>query len=185
MSDFDKRLNDEADKFGRHPMATTLRWVAALLVIVAVGIAGVGFITTGSVFFEADRAKLVAGAEVTKKIYDPNNIVAQVNFFTQTCEDVHKDYANWKANQSEFERLQQLTKTARTQGEAAEAESQASQASTYVAGALEQLQGDAHDYNAKSINYTANPFKSAGLPYRIEPPSDSASLNQWVLPSCG
>lgn len=185
MTDLDKRLEDEGEKFGRHPLLTTLRWGIAVLVVVAVLTAGAGLLTTGSVFFEAGRAKLVAGAEVTKKVYDPNNIIAQVNFFTQTCEDVHKDYANWKTNQGNFERLQALTTTARTQGEAAEASSQASQASTYVAGALEQLQSDAHDYDAKSINYTANPFKSAGLPYRIEPPSDPASLTKWAAPSCG
>lgn len=185
MNDFDDRMNSEGDAFGRRPVLTSIKWGLAGIAVVLVLTVVISLISTGGVFFNAARAKVTAGARVTTKVYDPNNIVNQVNFFTSTCEAVGKDDANWKANKGQLETEQTLARDARTQGEAQEASSQASQAATFVAGALEQLQSDAAEYNARSINYTANPFKTAGLPYRITVPSIPAELNQWAPPSCG
>lgn len=184
MKDLEDRAEKEADAFGRHPIATSIKWGAAVIAVVLALTIIVSLISTGSVFFEAARAKIVAPAEVTKKVYDPNNIINQVNFFTTTCEDVGRDYANWHSNEADYQREIQISANARTQGEATQANNAAQQLSTAVSGALQQLQQDAAAYNARSINYTANPFRSAGLPYKITPPSDVSALNNWTPPTC-
>lgn len=185
MNDFDDRVNREANAFGRHPLAAALKWGLGIIAVVVVLLVVVSLISTGSVFFQGAKAKLVAGAKVEQKVYDPNHILSEKAFFTETCEAVGKDYANWKSNEGQYERAQTIAKDARTQGEAAEAESNAAQASTFVAGALEQLQSDVHEYDARSNNKASNPFKEADLPYRITVPSIPAELNQWAPPSCG
>jgi|ERR1700723_1143556 len=183
------RLADRGDKWagdvGNHPFRATLKLAIGGTLIVLVLVALVGFITTGSAFWGAFAAKATAGARVTQQVYDPNNIISNVNFFTTTCEDVGRDYANWQANQSNYQRELQLAQTATTVGAQTEAQNAAQQLSNYISGALAQIQADAATYNAKSINYTANPFKSANLPYRISVPAFPNQLNNWSPPSCG
>ena len=185
MKDLEDRADKEADAFGRHPVLTSIKWGGAAIVVILALTIVVSLISTGSVFFEAARAKIVAPAEVTKKVYDPNNIINQVSFFTTTCEDAGRDYANWKSNEADYQREVQISKLATNQGEATQANNAAQQLSTAVSGALQQLQQDAAEYDARSINYTANPVKSANLPYRITVPSNPTELSEWTPPQCG
>lgn len=163
----------------------TAKYIGGGLAAIVGLILVIGLLTTGNAFFQAGIAKVTAAPKVTQKVYEPENIIAKVHFFTTTCEDVGRDYANWHSNEADYQRELQLSQTARTQGEATNANNAAQQLSTAVSGALQQLQQDAAAYNAESINYTANPFKTAGLPYRIIVPSSPTELNGWSPPSCG
>lgn len=185
MNNLEDRLNKEGDSLAARPVRTTVKWGLSLILTGLILTVVVSLISTGNVFFQAGRAKIVAPAEVTREVYNKENIINQVNFFTTTCEDVGRDYANWHSNEADYQREIQLSQTARTQGEATQANNAAQQLSTAVSGALQQLQQDSAAYNARSINYTANPFKTAGLPYRITVPSNPTELNQWSPPNCG
>lgn len=182
---FDRRAEDTAGRFAAHPWWMTLKTAAGVAVIVLVITALVGLLSTGSPFFDAFQAKLTAHARVTTKVYNPDNIIGQVNFFTTTCENVTRDYNNWHTNESSYQQELALARTASNAGDQVDAQGQAQQLANYVSGALTNLQNDAAAYNARSINYTANPFKSHGLPRRITVPSIPAALNHWTPPSCG
>jgi len=167
---------------------STKQWIGAglgVIVAIVVVIFVSGLITTGNVFFQEKVARVTAHARVETGAYNPENITNQVYFFTTTCEDVGRDYANWKSNEADYRRQIQLADSARTQGEATQANNAAQQLSTAVSGALQQLQEDAASYDARSINYIAAPFKTHGLPQTIKVPSNPAELSNWMPPSCG
>lgn len=189
MTDSRHPLDERADTWGRqlgsHPYVRTLGWALAVTIIVLVVVGVVGLVSTGSVLFTAAQARVTAPARVTTKVYDPDNIINQVAFFTTTCEDVGRDYANWRNNQANYDRELSIVQASTNAGQQAEALGNAQQLSQYVAGSIEQLQQDAAAYNARSINYTANPFKSASLPYRIQVPAAPAELSTWTPPTCG
>lgn len=176
--------DDRAEQFDRHPLATTLLWSLGVLAIVLVLTAAIGLASTGSVFFQSGAAKLTNPARVQQKVYDPNNTIAQVAFFHDTCNRVRTDFANFKA--AEF-KLVTDQKASQTDDpiKAQQAQDQISQDTTNVVGTSQGLQNAANDYNSRSAQYTANPFKDAGLPYRIEVPSDPSALSTWTPPSCG
>lgn len=155
--------------------------VAGVLALWAIGTAA-GIV---NVFAEGKIAKVTAAPKVEREVFQPQNVINNVTFFTTRCEAVKRDYENWKSNEEGYERAANLARTDRTQGEAADAKAEAEQLSTGVTGALQVLHSDAAEYNAKSINYTANPFRSKGLPYKIELPSTTTALASWTPPNCG
>ena len=171
--------------FENNPVKTFLKAFGILFAIVIV-LSIIGNATgIVSIYWQAEEAKITAAPKVTRQVYQPENIISQVYFFTTTCEDVGKDYANWHSNEADYQREIQIAGNARTQGEATQANNAAQQLTTAVSGALQQLQQDAASYNARSINYTANPFKDRSLPYRIEVPSNPSQLAVWIPPVCG
>lgn len=179
------KLENEGKRFNEKPGRTTAKWLGSFLVLIlALTLVGNAF-GVANIYWEAAKARITASPRVEKKVYEPENIINQVYYFTTTCEDVGRDYANWKNNEADYQRELQLANTARTQGEATQANNAAQQLSTAVSGALQQVQQDAAAYNARSINYTANPFKTHGLPYRITVPLNPIELNHWTPPSCG
>lgn len=162
--------------------AKVVIWGIGGLLAICLVVVVAGFISTGNAFFNAFQAKLVAPALVKQQKYDPNNIINQVYFFTTTCEAVTRDYNNWKVNENLYLQAKQAVSQATTQGDQSQAISNEEQDSTYLAGILGQLQNDAAAYNARSINYVANAFKSKGLPFNINVP---ANLAGWTPPVCG
>lgn len=179
------KLENEGKKFNEKPGRMIAKWLGLLLVVVlALTVVGNAF-GVANIYWEGAKARATAAPRVEKAVYNPENIINQVYFFTTTCEDVGRDYANWKSNEADYQRELQLAQTARTQGEATQANNAAQQLSTAVSGALQQVQQDAAAYNARSINYTAKPFKTHGLPARIVVPLNPIELNHWTPPSCG
>lgn len=179
-----RNWEDRAEYADRHPVLAVLGWGIIIIVVCAILAGVVGLISTGSVFFNAGAAKATNGARVQQRTYDPNNSIAQMAFFHNTCNDVRTDYANWQSAQ---QRVNLDMKKAQSNDpvKAQQAQNALDQDMQSLTGTQQLIYSTANDYNSRSGQRTAAPFKDAGLPIRIEPPLNVGDLGNWQPPSCG
>lgn len=176
--------DDRADDFERHPVLQALKWGILVILVVAVLAGVVGLISTGSVFFEGAAAKVTNPSRVEKKVYDPNNTMAQVAFFHNTCNDVRTAFAQWQSAQEKVA-LDTKRSTSNDPIKAQQAQNALDQDTQALIGTQQNIYSTANDYNSRSGQYTANVFKDANLPERITPPVNVGDLGNWSPPTCG
>lgn len=176
--------DDRADDFERWPMLETLKWGLLVIVVCAVFAGAIGLITTGSVLFQGPAAKLTNHSRVEQKVYDPNNTVAQIAFFHNTCNDVRTAFAQWQGAQ---EKVKIDTEGTRSSDpiKAQQAQNALDQDAQSLIGTQQNIYATANDYNSRSAQSTANVFKDNDLPERINPPLNVGDLGSWNPPSCG
>lgn len=173
--ELDRRLDKWGNDAGRHPWLTLLRWALAITLIVLACVALVGLLTTGSVFFKAAAAKRTIGARVTTQVYTPENAIAQIAFFHDTCQQAVAQQQIVTNNQARYDndlKASRSTDPIRQQ----QAEVQLAQDQQDVAGAQNALASTVAAYNSRSAQSTANVFKNSDLPERL-------SANDTI--SCG
>lgn len=175
---------DRADYAETHPVLASLKWGIITIVVVAILLGVIGIISTGSVFFQGAAAKVTNPAQVQKKVYDPNNTIAQVAFFHDTCNGVRTAFAQWQSAQ---QKLTLDTKASNSSDpiKAQQAQNALTQDTTALVGTQQNIYATANNYNSRSGQYTANVFKDANLPERIAPPVNVGDLNSWSPPTCG
>ncbi len=183
MSHPDDQWNRRYERSSKRPLTETLRWSLGVTIIVLILVAVVGLATTGSVSFGAFQAKHTAKARVTQRVYDPTNIISQVAFFHDKCNAVVKDLNVARNNAQRLKTDERLATSTDPIKQQQAAQSLANDQSDFT-GALNVAQQDAADYNSRSAQYTANPFKDQGLPYCITVPSDPAALDTFSI-NCG
>lgn len=179
-----RNWESRANYADRHPVLAFLGWGITIIVCIAILAGVIGLISTGSVFFNAFAAKATNGARVQQQTYDPNNSIAQMAYFHNTCNDVKTEFANWQSAQEKVS-LDDKAIQGNDPIKAQQAQNQRDQDVQALIGSQQALYADANDYNSRSGQRTAAPFKDAGLPYRIEPPENVGDLGNWQPPSCG
>lgn len=166
-----KTWDDRSVEAEAHPFWTTLKWVLGVTVVVLIVVALVGLATTGSLFFQGEAAKHTVGARTNIKVYSPENKIAQIAFFHDTCNTANAQLRIVENNQ---DRLKTDTKAARSAQDPIR-QQQASDSLVNdqqdVTGALNALQATVANYNSRSAQSTANIFKDANLPERIVLPN--------------
>lgn len=170
-----RRLAKRAEDAGRHPGFTLLRWALTGTLIVLACIALVGLLTTGSVFFRAAAAKRTISARVATQVYTPENAIAQIAFFHDTCQQAVAQQQIVANNQARYDADLKASRSPdpiRQQ----QAETQLAQDQQDVAGARNVLASTVAAYNSRSAQSTANVFKGSNLPERL-------SVNDSI--SCG
>jgi hypothetical protein len=176
--------DDRADDFDRWPVMTTLKWGIIVIIVCAIFAALIGLITTGSVFFEGQAAKITNPSRVQKKVYDPNNTIAQIAFFHDTCNRVRTGFAQWQSAGEKVSLDVQGTHSS-DPIKAQQAQNALDQDTQALIGTQQNIYATANDYNSRSAQSTANVFKDNNLPSRIEPPVNVGDLKRWSPPSCG
>src|SRR5207248_4697388 len=79
-----------------------VKWTAIIVaVVVFLSVIGnaLGIV---NVFWQAKRAKLTAQPRVTSKVYETENIIAQVNRFHERCTGVQEKLAIFKNNYAKY-----------------------------------------------------------------------------------
>jgi hypothetical protein len=175
---------DREDYAERHPVLAVLGWGLIIILLVAIFAGVIGLISTGSVFFEGQAAKATNPSRVQKQVYDPNNTVAQIAFFHNTCAQVRTSFAQW---QTAREKVDVDTKQAESSDpiKAQQAQNALDQDMQALVGTQQNIYATANDYNSRSAQSTANVFKDSNLPARIEPPVNVGDLKNWSPPNCG
>lgn len=164
---WDRRL----DRAERHPFLSLFYWAAGITLVVLAITAIVGLATTGSVFFQAAAAKKTVGARTDIKVYTPENKIAQISFFHDTCQRVNALIVTVQNNQARYNadlRTAELSKDPVRQQQATDA---LTSDNSDVTGAKNALANAVADYNSRSRQSTANVFKGSGLPDQITLPN--------------
>jgi hypothetical protein len=170
------RLDAYADDYARHPVWNSIKLGLAGIVVIGVLAAIIGLISTGSVFFAASKAKFTAAPRVTQKVYAPDNVIANVAFFHDTCNAVSRDLQVYRNNEARYQADRNAARLQTDPLQQAAAVNALSTEQQDVTAALNAAQDAAASYNSASAQYTRNPFKDAGLPYRITVPTDPRDL---------
>lgn len=160
---WDRRI----DQFERHPFLKTAQYVVGLVIIGLVVTAIVGLATTGSVFFQAAAAKHTVGARTDIKVYTPENKIAQIAFFHNTCNTAKAQLRIVQNNQDRYNADLKAAQFAKDPIRQQQAQNNLSQDEQDLVGAQNVLQTTVADYNSRSAQSTANVFKGANLPDRI------------------
>jgi cell division septation protein DedD len=164
-----------ADQWGRdaeqRPVFTIFK--AALIgTILVLGIlAVVGLATTGSIFFQGEAAKKTVGERTNTQVFTPENKIAQIAFFHNTCNTVNAQLRIAENIQAQIKLDERAASTASSPIEQQRASDQLSQDAQNLSGAENVVQTTAADYNSRSRQSTANVFKSTGLPDQITIPN--------------
>lgn len=171
MTDLYKRdWESRADFASRHPILALAGWTAAIVAVVLFVTAIVGLATTGSVFFQGKVAKLTNPSRVEQQVYDPNNTIAQIAFFHNTCQRVNSQLRIVENNHARLKADEHAASFAKDPIRQQQAVDSLSQDNQDLTGAMNALQATAADYNSRSAQSTANVFKSHNLPDRITLP---------------
>lgn len=147
----------------RHPVAAG---ISLVLLVTAL----VGGIALGVTLLRGPVAKVTNPSKVEQKVYDPNNTIAQIAFFHNTC---NLAAAQLRIVENNGARLRADWRTAALATDPIrkqQALDQLSQDETDLAGAKNALQTTVADYDSRSAQSTANVFKDSGLPERIQLP---------------
>lgn len=167
----DERWRQRADReYSRatyHPWLTATKWLL-LVVLVGVVLAGLaGLLSTGSVFFAGQKAKITNPARVQRQVYDPNNTIAQIAFFHNTCNTAAAQQRIVQTNEARYRADQTAAHLSTSPIQQQQAIESLSQDATDVAGAKNALETTVADYNSRSAQSTANVFKDNNLPDRL------------------
>jgi hypothetical protein len=152
-----------------HPLASLLFWGIGITAVVLVIVALVGLASTGSVFFKGAAAQKTVGARTKTQVFTPENKIAQIAFFHNTCNTAVAQLRIVKNNNARVTALQKAAKSSdpiRQQ----QAQDSLSGAIDDATGAANVLQATVADYNSRSAQSTANVFKGNNLPDRINLP---------------
>lgn len=178
------RWDRRADQFDRNPLTTILGWSIGIVLVTAVLVGVIGLIATGSVFFQGQAAQITNPSRVQQKVYDPNNTVAQIAFFHDTCNDVQTAFAQWQGAQQKVA-LDTTGTRSSDPIKAQQAQDALDQDTQALIGTQQHIYATANNYNSRSAQSTANVFKDSGLPNRINPPLNVGDLGSWSPPNCG
>lgn len=161
----------DIDQWGRNmerrPWSTTLLAVLGATAIVLIVVAIVGLVTTGSALFAGPAAKLTNPSRVEQKVFDPNNTVAQIAFFHNTCNQASAQVRIVENNQRALAADEVAAKNAKDPVRQQQAIDQLAADQQDVTGAQNALQTTVADYNSRSAQSIANVFKGTNLPDRI------------------
>lgn len=153
--------------------------IIAVVLLVLIG----GAIVILSANFGGEVAKRSVHGRTKQQVFSPENNQAQVAFFHDHCRGVVRDFREWQNNTSQLKADERAARYARDPIRQQQAEDVLTQDQQNVTQVANVLQNDAQDYNSRSAQWTANSFKDAGLPDRIEPPSGD-QLADWSPPNC-
>lgn len=142
--------------------------IGTALVLVCVGI--VGLATTGNVFFQGEAAKKTVGERTNVKVFSPENKIAQIAFFHDTCTTAQAQVRIVKNNQRRLAADEHAARFATGAIRQQQAQEQLATDEQDVTGAENALQATVAAYNSRSAQSTANVFKGTGLPERIRLP---------------
>lgn len=160
-----------ADQWGQdvdnRPVFALVKAIAIGAIIVLVLVALTGLVTTGSIFFKGEAAKKTVGARTNVQVYSPENKIAQIAFFHNTCQDVNKQLRIVENNQARLTTDEHAAQFATDVIRQHQAEDSLINDQQDITGAQNVLQSTVADYNSRSAQSTANIFKTSGLPDRI------------------
>lgn len=162
-----RSANQWADDADRRPVWTLLKAAVIGTVIVLVCVALVGLATTGSVFFAGTAAKVTNPSRVQQKVYDPNNTIAQIAFFHNTCNTAAAQFRIVQNNQKRLKADEHAAQFATSPIQQQQAVDSLASDQTDVTGAQNALETTVADYNSRSAQSTANVFKDNDLPERL------------------
>lgn len=171
-ADLDKVWDDRAFKwysdFTHHPGRAIATWLATLIAVCFV-LSLIGNATgIVSVYWQAEKAKLTVKPRVTQQVYSTGNALSNISYFHRQCNNVLADQQNVQNAVQQLgvdKQTFQATSDPIAQQQAGTA---VTQDESTLTGTKDQLSNDVRDYNAHSADQTSNPFKAAGLPYRIQ-----------------
>jgi hypothetical protein len=155
------------DQFHRHPFLKTAQYVLGAVAIVLVATALIGLASTGSIFFQGEAAKHTVGARTNIKVYSPENKIAQIAFFHNTCNTAKAQLRIVQNNAAKEAADLKAASFASDPIRKQQAQDSLGQDAQDVTGAENVLQTTVADYNSRSAQSTANVFKGANLPDRI------------------
>jgi hypothetical protein len=155
------------EQFHRHPFIKTAQYVVGAVLIVLVATAVVGLATTGSVFFQGAVAKHTVGARTKAKVFTPENKIAQIAFFHNTCNTAKAQLRIVQNNQNRYDADLKAAQFAKDPIRQQQAQNALSNDQQDITGAENVLQTTVADYNSRSAQSTANVFKGQNLPDRI------------------
>lgn len=165
---WDDRVARAAVRLTDNPKRTALKWGAGLTAFLLVMLVIGNALSITNVFWNAEKAKLTVQPRVTQQTYSTGNALHFISYFHSQCNTILAD------EQAYENALSQLAVDQKTLSSVTDpiAQQQAGQAvstdNTDAVGAKDQLSNDVRDYDARSADQTAEPFKAAGLPHRID-----------------
>jgi hypothetical protein len=165
-----RRAEHEVGAFADHPWLRLLFWSVAIVLIVLVCTAVVGLATTGSAFFQGEAAKRTVNERTNVKVFSPENKIAQIAFFHDTCQRAVSQLRIVENNRQRLAGDEHAARFASDPVRQQQAQDQLAADQQDVTGAENVLQATAADYNSRSAQSTANVFKDSGLPPRINLP---------------
>lgn len=175
MTNLEDRGSKIADEFGDKPLWAAFKWGVGLILVITALVLVISVISTGSVFFNAAKAKITAAPRVTSKIYETENIISKVALFHDKCNKVVADLKIFQNNYGRYLADKQTAVSATGLERTSAEQSLSNDISDYTAP-LNVVQEDAANYNSASAQYTQNPFKAQNLPYRIEIPAGASAV---------
>ncbi len=162
MTDWD----DRAKRLERRPLRTTLQWVLGGAVVLVVVSALLGLITTGSIFFQGEAAKLTNPAREKIVVFDPNRTISTYEGFYRLCNEFNANIVKAKDAAAEAKSREEAYDAATdpfgTDRKSIVAVSEDARALRNVARGL------AAEYNADASANTRAPFRAADLPYTLD-----------------
>lgn len=175
--EYDKVWDDRGTKqygdFTDHPTRYSLKIIVGVIGGIVAFVVVISLIANAfgvvNVYWQAQQAKLTVEPRVTKATYGTSNALHFIAYFHDQCNTINSDNqqaanaaSTLKNDQATLAGIPSSNPIAQQQ---AANSVQADQ--TNLLGVKDQLSNDVTDYDSKSATQTANPFKAAGLPYRI------------------
>lgn len=162
MDEWDRR----AERFDKRPLRETIRWALGSVLVVAVVIAAVGLISTGSIFFQGEAAQLTNRSREKIVVFDPNRTLSTYEGFYALCNEFNANIIKAKDAATE---AAQREKSYNAKGDPFGDDRKSITAVREDARALRnQARNLAAQYNADSAANTRAPFKAADLPYTLD-----------------
>lgn len=164
---WDDRAHKTYGRFTDRPVRTILYAVGGIVAFcLALSLIGnaTGIV---SIYWQAEKAKLTVNPRVTQQVYSTGNALHNIAYFHDQCNTILADEQNVVNAQTQL-KTDEATFHATTDPIAQQqAGTAVTQDQTTLTGTKDQLSNDVRDYDSKSATQTANPFKAANLPYRI------------------